>query len=136
MLTFKPRQSPLPKKSVQGQEGRGPRSKEEVRVGYLCWCRPAPAAQCTHLWSQKARTSSGRPHLSAASPASPQRASGLLGDGAQEEGRVQGLPAAFQLLPGLGWAETPPSTFSSSLELQTSPSLWGPMAFRCDRGDG
>lgn len=84
MLTFEPQQSALPKKSVRGQEG----ARRRCGMGYLCWCRPAPAAQCTHLWSQKARTSSGRPHLSAASLASPQRASGLLGDGAQEEGHV------------------------------------------------
>lgn len=47
-------------------------------AGYLCWCRLGPGAQCTRLWSRKARTSSGHPHLSAASLASPQRASGLL----------------------------------------------------------
>ena len=62
---------------AHGTSGGGP-GGGGLSVGYLCWCRLGPAAQCTRLWSRKARTSSGRPHLSAASLASPQRASGLL----------------------------------------------------------
>lgn len=90
-----------------------PRCPKNQMGGYLCWCRPAPAAQCTRLWSRTARTSSGRPHLSAASLASPQRASGLLGSRAQDGGHTQGLLAAFQSAPA--WDRQEPHPLPSAL---------------------